>query len=283
MQGFFIYNGKFYNDDETVIGPDNRSFRYGDGLFETMRLSNGRIPLAAYHFERLFAGLQLLRFDIPKHFTTSFLAEQIQKLCIKNKAEKAARVRLNVFRGNGGLFDPDNLRPNYIIQCMPLDEDKLQWNENGLLVDVFADGRKTCDRFSSLKSNNYLLYAMAALHAKKNQLNDCLVLNIRDRVADSTIANVFLVKENHIYTPPLSEGCVAGVMRRYLIEKLQVSGEAGYKFEERQVTVRELEKADEVFLTNAFYGIKWVKEFAGKRYGNTVSRLLYNEIVKKLF
>ena len=127
-------------------------------------------------------------------------------------------MRLVVFRGAGGLYDPQDHFPNYIIETWPLPAGSGELNQNGLLIDVFPDGRKACDPYANLKSNNFLLYVLAALHAKNNLFNDCLVLNSRERIADSTIANLFFARGGKFFTPPLSEGCVAGVMRRLLIE-----------------------------------------------------------------
>ena len=138
-----------------------------------------------------------------------------------------ARIRLMIFRGNGGIFDPEDLNPNFIIESWPLTNSS-GLNENGLTVDIFPGAKKSCDSFSNIKSNNYLPYVMAGLFAKKNKLNDCILLNSFDRVCDSAIANVFIIKKNKIYTPPLTEGCVAGVMRRWMLEKFQLKNYMGY-------------------------------------------------------
>ena len=131
------------------------------------------------------------------------------------------RIRLMLFRGNGGIFDPENLLPNYIIETSSLPHEN-QLNENGLVVDVFPDAKKSCDLFSNLKSNNYLPYVMAGLFAKKNKLDDCIVLNSFERICDSAIANIFIIDDNNIYTPPLTEGCVAGIMRRWMLERFDL-------------------------------------------------------------
>ena len=265
MSNFINFNGEVLSSNTTVLTADNRSFRYGDGLFETIKVANGRILLGNYHFERLLAGVRLLQFEEETpFFTAEKLGEQILELCKRNRHEAFARVRLVVFRGNGGLYDPIDHLPNFIIQSWSLDPRSSELNEEGLVIDVFPHGRKSCDAYANLKSNNYLLYVMAALYAQQNQLNDCLVLNSYDRIADSTIANLFYCKQGHIYTPPLAEGCVAGVMRRNLLEILPG---IGYPVQEKVTTREDLESADEVFLTNALKGIKWVKSFGGTTYG----------------
>lgn len=250
-------NGKIQLEDKPALFVSNRGYRYGDGLFETIKVINERILLDQFHFERLFSGLSLLQFEIPKLFTREKLTEEILNLCKKNKCEQRARVRLSVFRGNGGLYDGDRTL-QYIIECWPLDESVNKLNENGLVIDIFPNARKSCDIYSNLKSANFLPYTMAAMYAGKNKLNDCLVLNTSGNIADATIANLFIIKEGVITTPALCEGCVNGVMRTYLLEKMR---QAEYRIQETSVSAEDVEKADEVFLTNAIKGISWVKQF----------------------
>jgi len=266
MKKYFNYNGKFFADDEPVLSKDDRSYRYGDGLFETMKMVKGTILLEEYHFERLFSGLELLKFKIPALFTKQKISEQIKGLCKKNDHEGSARVRLSVSRGSGGLYDCDT-KFSYLIECWPLEQN--DFNEKGLIIDIFPDARKSIDIFSNLKSANYLPYLMAAIWAKENKLNDALILNQHDRICDSTIANVFWVKDNNIFTPPLNEGCVAGVMRKKILES--ATRNSDHLVQEAVLTQDILLQADEVFLTNAVTGIRWVKECRNKVYENTIS------------
>ena len=147
------------------------------------------------------------------------------------------------------------------------------FNENGLIIDIFPDARKSIDVFSNLKSSNFLPYVMAAIWVKENKLNDALILNQHDRICDSTIANVFWVKDNNIFTPPLSEGCVAGVMRKKILEMAALNPD--YLVEETVLSQEILLQADEVFLTNAIAGIRWIKEFRNKIYKNTISGKIF--------
>jgi branched-chain amino acid aminotransferase len=272
------FNGKITSAAEPVLLASNRGYRYGDGLFETMKVAQGNILLAHYHLERLFSGLALLKFDIPKLFTTEKLQSEIMQLCRKNGCEKMGRVRLSVFRGNGGLYDEDK-DLQYLIESWPLNESISKLNENGLVIDVYPDAEKSCDKFSNLKSANFLPYSMAALYAKENKLNDCLVLNTAGGIADSTIANVFIVKGDIISTPGLEEGCISGVMRRYLIATLN---DSGHKILEETISVNDIKNADEVFLTNAINGIRWVKQFRDKTYTNLKTVEIYNRIIKTI-
>ena len=215
---FFYYNDKLYKTGELIISPNNRSFRYGDGFFETMKMINGDIVLSHYHFERLFSSLQTLKFNSQSYFTHTYLSEQIKNLATKNNHQKSARIRLTIFGSDNALYENDNRYPNYIIQSWQLRNENLKLNDNGLITGIYNDARKTCDTFSHIKTNNYLPYTMAALWAKENNLNDAFLLNNYNRIADATIANIFIVKDGKIKTPALNEGCIAGVMRRHLIK-----------------------------------------------------------------
>ena len=183
------------------------------------------------------------------------------------------------FSGQRWIFDPENHLPNYIIESWELPVKSLL-NENGLMIDIFPGAKKSCDIFSNIKSNNYLPYAMAALYAKKNKLNDCVLLNSSERVCDSVIANVFIVRGNNIYTPPLSEGCVAGTMRRWMLEKFTLKN---YQVSEKILSVEDLLNADELFLTNAIYHIKWVKSFRDKNYSNVAVKKIHNKMLQTIY
>lgn len=267
IMNYICLDGKILPADQPVFLADNRGYRYGDGLFETIKLVQGRIALPDYHFQRFFAGLELLRFDIPPFLTAQKLQERILHLCEKNMCNELARIRLSAFRGNGGLYEGNNTL-HYLIECWPLDEN--QWNENGLVLGIYPHTRKISDAFSNLKSANFLPYIMAAKYAKENRLNDCLVMNEYGRIADSTIANIFLVKNDAISTPALSEACVDGVMRKHLLQNFDV--------QEKAVTIDDLLNADEIFLTNAIKGIQWVRQIQDKVYNFSASLKMYNAI-----
>jgi len=270
MKSYYNHNGKLFAVSENVISISNHSYRYGDGLFETMKLVNGNIPLAGYHFERLFEGMKLLGFKIPGLFTKEKLLVEIKGLAEKNNCSNLARVRLSVSRGNGGVNDCDD-QLQYTIEGTAADENINRLNENGLIVDIFPDAVKSCDKFSNLKSSNYLSYVMAAKFARENKLNDALILNQHGRICEASIANVFWVKGETIYTPPLTEGCVAGIMRKQVLE-------CGVATVQIPLTSNELINADEIFLTNAVYGVQWVKQFRGSIYQNKLSAKIHQSV-----
>lgn len=266
--------------DVPVIHVDNRSFRYGEGLFETIRLHRTKMPLWEKHWERLNSSLPQLYFELPKHFSSDQLHDEVLELCSKNKCTDAARVRITIFKGVGGLWEKPSSSFNYLIQCWPVEQKEFSINENGLEVGVFEAGRKSCDAFSNIKSNNYMLYVLAAQFAKSKKWNEAIVLNQHARVCEATIANIFFIADGVVHTPQLVEGCVAGVMRSYLLEQMN---KTGINIHEGVYTVEDLQKADEVFLTNAFYGLRWVKSLDDKKYGGNQSTQIFQQFVKPLF
>ena len=276
---FLNINGTIRSSNEPLVLADNRAFRYGEGLFETMRLQNGKIALWDAHYNRLNQSMKLTGMEPPVHLTKDQLYHQIFKLAEKNR-HSFARIRLTVYRGEGGIWETPSVPFNYLIQSWALPESLNRLNENGLDLGVFTEGRKSCDVFASLKSNNYLLYLMAANFAKTQKWNECIVLNQHERIADTTIANLFFIKDGQIYTPAIEEGGVAGVMRNYLITQFRNSG---LKVEEGAYTINDVEQADEVFLSNAIHGIKWVKSFRNKSYSCRQTALLFEQYIKPLF
>ena len=274
---FVSLNGEFIKTGKPIWLADNRSYRYGDGLFETMKLEKGRITLENYHWERLNEGLRLLNIKTPRRWNVDKLREEIIQLCRKNKCEKLARLRLSVSRGNGGLYDATK-KFQWLLECWPLTKSVNHLNENGWVIDIYPDARKSYDLFSHLKSANFLPYVMAADYAREHNLNDCLVLNTNDRIADSTIANIFIIRKNQVITPPLRESCIYGVMRRKILEtKFEIEG-LPESFSELPLTENDLEQADEVFLTNSIHGLRWVQRFRDKEYGNELTTKIFNTI-----
>ena len=280
MPGFFMYNGKFFPDNTPVIGPDSRAFRYGDGIFETIRVVRGKIPLSDYHFKRCFNGLQVLGFDFPPFFSREMLESEMIALCRKNNHLSAARVRICFFRGDGGIFDPISHHPNYIIQTWELPENYTELNSNGLELLIYPAGRKSCDQFSNLKSNNALLYLMAAKYAKDNKCNEALILNSAEKICDATIANIFWIKDRQIFTNPLTDGIVAGVMRQYIIDYFSKINKSVIQ---ESITEVQLAEADEIFLTNALSGLRWVGAMGNNAYSQELIRPIYRDIIRPLF
>lgn len=265
---FLVFNGKYFSEGTALITANSRGLRFGDGLFETMKCINSHVEMIDEHFARLWKGLDKLQFKLSAHFTPDKLQEEVLALLQKNDHLKNARIRITVFRGDGGLYDAVNHIPNYLIQTFALSQGNITWNSNGLILGIYTEVKKSCDIISNLKHNNFLPYSMAALYAKEQKWNDAVLLNTHNRICDSTIANIFLIKHGVFYTPDLGEGCIAGVMRKYVIKELTA---LSYKVVEAPISVDDLLSADEVFLTNSIYNIRWVQQIADKKLTNILT------------
>src|SRR5687767_12746833 len=119
---FLNINGEIKEADTAVVGADNRSFRYGDGIFETIRFANGKIQFLESHLRRMKESMEALKMDFPPHYSADFFRDEIGKLLRQNKVEKGARIRLTVFRKEGGYYTPIFDEPNYLIECEPIEE-----------------------------------------------------------------------------------------------------------------------------------------------------------------
>jgi len=265
----------FININGSIFPVSEPIERKGFGLFETMRFINGRINPEGLHFERLFDGMDKLEFKKPESFTIEKIREEIKDLCKKNSCFQKARVRLSVIQNN----DDEIKFSDYFIEAIQLNKGE-ELNEGGMVIDIFPGEKKNCDIFLNLKTTNRQLYENAEKFAKENKLDDCLILNEYDRICESTISNIFWIKQEMIYTPPLTEGCVAGIMRRYLIERMK---DAGYKIFEAALMIEELIGADEVFLTNALRGIRTIKQFRNKIFSVQETLQIKNKILKDFF
>jgi branched-chain amino acid aminotransferase len=262
-------NGRLISAAQANPAPDNRAFRYGDGFFETIRVSEGRVLLSQHHFRRFFAAAAQLKFDIPALLNAERLEKEILQLVEKCGLANHARVRLAAWSGNGGLFEgPYTL--HYQIECWPLTKEQTEWNENGLILGFFTEGRKAPDGLANIKSSSFQLYSFAARFAKAQKWNDAIVLNTRDQICDCCIANIFWIHNRNIFTTPLHDGPVAGVFREHLMQHIQVM--------EKSATVDDLLNADEIFVTNAIRGIRWVQRLDEKQYGSNQTLEIYRKI-----
>ncbi len=266
-------NGKITAAEEARIPIDNGSFRYGYGLFETILVKDSVINLKQYHWERLFAGMRQIYYDIPVLFTEAYLEKAVLAVVRKNKLEALCRVRLQVFATGGGLYSSEKNNPGFLVECFPLDHSVLLLNENGLTTGIAQGLNKSNDTLSNLKSANALIYAIAAKQAKEQKWNDALICNTAGNVIESTIANIFWIKKGQFYTPPLSEGCIAGVMRKYIMEQTPVT--------EKILDLQALSEADEVFLTNSVRRIKWVSNYEKTSFKNTQIKHIYSTLFPK--
>lgn len=271
--GYLLYNGELLAADAGFISPDMRGFKFGDGCFETMKVGKGQLLLAQFHFERLLHALNRLGFVLPEHYTPAWLHGQVRQLVAANGHTEGARVRITVFRGGGGVYGAIDSFPHTVVQSWALPPGG--WQEKGLRMDICREVVKAADDFSHIKSSNYLCYTLAARWAQERQLDEALVLNQWGRVADATIANVFVVHDGIVKTPAPEEGCIGGVMRRHLLAAMRAGG---WEVQEGQITEAILAEATEVFVTNAISGIRWVERVGKHTYRCELAPQLFKKV-----
>jgi branched-subunit amino acid aminotransferase/4-amino-4-deoxychorismate lyase len=275
-----ILNGKLVATDQAVFSFANRAFRYGDGVFESMRVVNGKIPFFNYHLARLKRACDFLKLSNTNLFKDNYLADQIAVLLDKNAIQKGGRVRLTVYREDGGLYTPEQNKANYCIEASVLETNLFEINSKGLAVDLFPDIKKQIHALSNYKTNNCLTYVMAGIYKTEKKLDDCILLNDRNQVCEAISSNLFLVINGALYTPSLSEGCLDGVMRKIIIEN---APKHRINIYEPAVMPNDILRADEVFLTNSIHGIQWVGSYKNKRFFNTTAKKiiqLVNELIE---
>ncbi|GAA4333858.1 aminotransferase class IV [Flaviaesturariibacter amylovorans] len=259
---YIYHNGTFHPAEAAMLPVSNPAFCFGEGLFETMRLGPSGIPFWDRHMERLRSGMERLGWQ--NGWAPESLYEELQELVERNRCTTAARIRLTVYRAGD--------RAEIVGEARPLEPADAVWNERGFQVEVYPDARKAADAFSALKLTSYLPYLLASRRAGEQGLDECLVLNAWGNVCETGRMNLFIVRGNEIATPALSEGCIDGVLRRYLIEQLAA---AGTPVLETTLTMEDLLAADELFLTNAVKGIRWVERFRNRTYSSRRSKELY--------
>ncbi|WP_461532003.1 aminotransferase class IV [Sinomicrobium sp.] len=271
------FNGELLPDSSLFLNQQNRAWRYGDGLFETIRVVNAKIFFWEEHYLRLMASMRILRMDIPMNFTMEFLEEEIRRTIVENDQDSTAvRVRLAVHRKSGGFYLPESGGVEYVIETAPLKNPFYTLEEKEEIVELYKDHWVNSGLLSTLKSNNRIVNVLASIYAEENDYDNCLLLNEKKNVVEAINGNVFLVKETTVKTPPLSDGCINGVMRKQLIGIL--SKLDNYTLEETSISPFELQKSDELFITNVIKGICPVTAYRKKRFATEVSRDLLGKL-----
>lgn len=266
---YFNYNGIISESGDKVIDIHNRSFRFGDGLFESMRWENGDIPFLDYHIERLNKGIKILKLESSKPFDASFIRQHVTQLVKMNNLQGPVRIRLNVFREGGGLYSPETNKAAFLIEAEALNVLVNSHNSAGIIIDIFKDHKKPINDFSQIKSNNALLYVMAGIYRKSHGFDEVILLNENGLLCEASGSNVFIWYRNTLYTPALSEGCVDGVMRKVVME---VALKNNIPVIEAQINPEILNEAEELFITNAVHGLQWVLGYKKKRFFNKLSK-----------
>jgi len=283
MKQYLCLNGKFVNQEKAIFRAGNRAFRYGDAVFETLFASGGKLVFFQSHMERLQAAARSLKMNLSEKFLFNAkpISEEITKLLQLNRLFQGVRIRITVFRTGEGLFFPHSHQTEYLIEAGKLEQERYQLNTRGISISIFEDMRKSTSVFSAYKTGNSLLFIMASLYRSENQVDDCLILNQEGRLIEGISSNLFLVKGKNIYTPSLKEACVDGIMRRQLIH---LARQMNYQvFDNIALRQADLQKAEEIILTNVISGIRWVGAYKNRRYYNSTAKKLLNELNQSVF
>lgn len=275
---FINFNGNIVPANQPVLIAGNRGFKFGDGLFESIRMIGGKIKFANYHAERLRNGMQALKLEGHPMFDELFFKEKIVELAERNGLVENAHIRFTVYRDADGLYSPTANKSGYLIEMETTSDASYVANSKGLIVDVFDELTKPVNYLSNYKTCNALIYVMAGLYRKERSLDEVFIINQNGFLCEGMSSNIFVLFNGKLYTPALTEGCVAGVMRRVVME---LALQKNLPVIEAQINPNILNEADEVFLTNASIGIQWVMGFNSKRYFNQFSRSLLHMLNKE--
>ena len=274
------FNG-ILQEDNTVISNNNRGYSYGDGLFETIKAVHGKLLFFEDHYFRLMASMRILRMEIPMNFTMEFLEAQIKRtLEANNLLSQTGRVKIQIDRVEGGLYLPESNDVNFIISVKAIDEDFYLLNEDKYEVDLYKDHYLSPSLMSTLKSNNKVINVIGSIYAKENRLDNCLLINTNKSVVEALNGNLFLVKGTTIKTPPLSDGCLKGILRKQIMEIIKLLPD--YTLEETSISPFELQKADELFTTNVIKGIQSITKYRKKEFKNDVAKMLLQKLNVKV-
>lgn len=263
------FNGELLFKENIKLTTDNRGFKYGDGIFETIKVVHEKVIFWEDHYFRLMASMRMLRMKIPMEFTLEFLEKEILKTVAVLEDGASFRVRLNVFRKDGGLYTPKTNAINYLIEASESNYKTKETYE----IDVFKDFYNYSGLLSTIKTNNRMLNTLASIYANENDLDNCILVNERKGVVEVANANIFIVKNNIVKTPALTEGCIKGVVRSKVIDILIKNKD--FTIEETVISPFEIQKADEVFITNAIMGIQAVTKYKKKSFNTDLAGKLH--------
>lgn len=278
MTNYVNNNGEIILNESFVIRAGNRAHLYGDGIFESIRIINGKPINLDNHINRMMEGAKKLKMRVPNYYDLAFWEEKINELIEKSGIFFGGKCRLSLDRAIGGTYLPESNEVEYLIEVLPLDNYGFVLNKKGKEVDIFSEYKKQNNSLANYKTKNGLVYVLAAISAKEKGLDDYLITNTTNGIIEATSSNLFLVSNGVLYTPGLEEGCLAGTMRMQIIN---LALKNGIKVYECNILPQNLLVADEMFLTNAISGLTWVSGYRTKRYFNNVTRKLVDLLNEK--
>ena len=273
------FNGQILDGDTIGFNQLKRGFNFGDGLFETIRVFNGKSIYLDAHFNRIFSGLEVLKIKQNYSFNLNSLERYINELLLYKNIKYGGKVKVYIFRAGLGTYKPETNQMSFVIEAMDLEQNKYVLNKKGFLVDIYNEYQKTVNQLSFFKTSNSLLYVLAAVTASENNLDDLFIVNEKSEIIESSNSNVFFLKEDVLLTPPLNSGCIEGVMR---LEVIRAARDLGINVLESNIYKEDLEKSREIFLTNVISGIRWVGGYKKKRFYNFISKKIIEKLNKNL-
>ena len=278
---FFMinYNGEILSS-ETSLSNTNRAFLYGDGVFETLKIANNTILFLEDHYFRLMASMRIVRMQIPNNFTLDYFQEQIINLAVANNCQNSARIRFTVFRNDGGFYLPDTREVSYLIQATPLENIKYQFSAATYEVDLYKDFVITKHLLSTIKTTNKMINITGSIFAKENDLHNCLLINNDKSVVEALNGNLFMLSDNKLITPSLEEGCLNGIIRKQILQLAKKID--GIEVIEGTISPFDLQKANELFITNIICGIQPITKYRKKVFESKLSEQLVsmlNELI----
>ncbi|TAF67588.1 MAG: aminotransferase class IV [Flavobacterium sp.] len=271
------FNG-ILQDSDTNLLDQNRGFLYGDGVFETLKIVDGKILFFEDHYFRLMAAMRIVRMEIPMIFTLEYLEEQVLSLVKKNKIEQSARARITVYRNNGGFYLPTNNTVSFLIQTSAIENPVYSISEKEYEVDLYKDFYIPKQLLSTLKTTNKMINVTGSIYAKENDLDNCILLNDSKNVVEALQGNLFMRMGNTLITPPISEGCLNGIMRKQILSFAKK--ETNLEVVEQVISPFDLQKADELFVTNVIRGIQPITKYRKKEFEKDTAKVL-NTILKQ--
>lgn len=269
------FNGSIVSQNSNIL-THNRAFLYGDAVFETVKIVNSKVLFLEEHYFRLMSSMRIVRMEIPMNFTMEYFEEQILGLAKTKKNENSSRARITVYRNDGGYYLPQSNTVSFLINVESLDSIPYLLNTKSYIVDLYTDFYVSKQLLSSIKSTNKIINITASIYAKENGLDNCLLLNDNKNVIEAMQGNLFMLKGNVLITPPVSEGCLNGVMRKKIIElanKIE-----NIEVLEVAISPFELQKADELFITNVIKGIQPISKYRKKEFASNFAELLLQRL-----
>ncbi len=256
------YNTRLINDPNEAEILQNRAFRFGDAIFETILIRDGRPHFLDDHLERMIDGMEILGFDFDPAVWIPKITAQLDRTLIQNHLHNFARVRITVFRSGAGAYLPTTDVPSFLIEATKLTSDP--WTLAPYKkVGIYHHVPITPSPLTRIKSANSLPYILAARFAKQNKWDDALLRSSDGFIIETSMANLFIVHAATVFTPPVFGGCLPGIMRKQVIRVLK---ENQVNIEEKHLTILDLNVADEVFLCNSIRGITPVKKIVDSNF-----------------